>query len=147
MMKKLCNHPEPLCRCIDWKDEDFDVEIDHLIHNFEFLRFALEYEALEPGKEVQMCELGRCRICGGRICYGTSLMAAGPTHDLMDGLYRRTLQRWRLKKRPLPDGAGSFEELFVSMFHEEDWEAVRSWLPQARSEGRLQECPDVGNEV
>lgn len=146
-MKKLCNHPEPLCRCIDWKDEDFDVEIDHLIHNFEFLRFDLEYEALEPEKEIQLCELGRCRICGGRICYGTSLKAVDATQELMVGLYRWTLQRWHLKKWPLPDGVSSFEELFVSMFHEEDRKAVRSWLTKAQAEGRLQDGPDAGSEV
>lgn len=146
-MKKLCNHPEPLCRCIDWKNEDFDVEIDHLVYNFEFLRFTLEYEALGPDKEVQFCELGRCRICGGRICYGISLTAVASTQNLIAGLYRRTLQRWCLKKRPLPDGVSSFEELFVSMFHEEDRETVRNWFTQAQAEGWLQGVPDAGSEV
>lgn len=147
MMKKLCNRPEPLCRCIDWKDEDFNVEIDHLIHNFDFLRFTLEYEALGPGEEVQLCELGQCRICGGRICYGTSLTATDSTQELIAGLYRRTLQRWNLKEQPFPAGVSSFEELFVSMFHEEDRETARSWLTQAQTEGRLKDCTGNGNEV
>lgn len=33
-----CQKQDQLCRCIDWHDEDFDVEIDHFIQNFEFLR-------------------------------------------------------------------------------------------------------------
>ena len=31
-----CQKKDQLCRCIDWPDEDFDVEIDHFIRNFEF---------------------------------------------------------------------------------------------------------------
>ena len=31
-----CQKQDQLCRCIDWHDEDFDVEIDHFIQNFEF---------------------------------------------------------------------------------------------------------------
>ena len=48
-MKDLCRNQPPLCRCIRWGDEDFDVEVDHLIHNFEFLRLELEYDMLAPG--------------------------------------------------------------------------------------------------
>ena len=43
-MNDLCRNQPPLCRCIRWGDEDFDVEVDHLIHNFEFLRLELEYD-------------------------------------------------------------------------------------------------------
>ena len=38
-----CQKKDQLCRCIDWPDEDFDVEIDHFIRNFEFLHVELEY--------------------------------------------------------------------------------------------------------
>ena len=35
-----CQKQDQLCRCIDWHDEDFDVEIDHFIQNFEFYPFG-----------------------------------------------------------------------------------------------------------
>lgn len=146
MMKHPCDHLEPLCRCINWKDEGFEKEIGHLIRNFEFLRFDLAYEALEPGQEIQLCEIGRCRTCGGRICFSTSLSDPCSAEELMTGLYRRTFHRWRCKGRPLPDGVGRFEELFASLFHKEDQESVRSWLAWADAEGILQSCRDAGNE-
>lgn len=135
-MKKTCNNPEPLCRCINWGDEDFDVEIDHLIRNFEFLRFDLEYDALELGKPVRFCEIGRCRICGGRICVGSTWLAAKSTDDLMDMIYRRTVQH--IGSRPLPTGINSYQEMFPLLFHEEDREFARGWLERHEAKATLQ---------
>ena len=59
---------DQLCRCIDWPDEDFDVEIDHFIRNFEFLHVELEYASLDAREPVRVCRIGRCRVCGGRMC-------------------------------------------------------------------------------
>ena len=41
-----CQKKDQLCRCIDWPDEDFDVEIDHFIRKCEFLHVELEYASL-----------------------------------------------------------------------------------------------------
>lgn len=144
MMKKTCNTPEPLCRCINWGEEDFDVEIDHLIRNFEFLRFALEYDALEPGKLVRFCEIGRCRICGGQMCVGSTWPAAKSTDDLMDMICRRAGQH--IGNRPLPTGIHSYQELFPLLFHEADREFARSWLERHETKATLQE-QQSGGEV
>ena len=56
-----CQKQDQLCRCIDWHDEDFDVEIDHFIQNFEFLRVELEYASLDTREPVRVCRIGRCR--------------------------------------------------------------------------------------
>lgn len=136
MMKKTCNNPELLCRCINWGDEDFDVEIDHLIHNFEFLRFDLEYDALELGKSVQFCELGRCRICGGQICVGSTWSAVKSIDDLMIMIYYRADQR--IGSGPLPTGINSHQEIFPLLFHEADREFARSWLEQHETKATLQ---------
>lgn len=142
MMKKTCNTPEPLCRCINWGDEDFDVEIDHLIRNFEFLRFALEYDALEPGKLVRFCEIGRCRICGGRMCVGSTWPAAKSTDDLMDMICRRADQH--IGNRSLPTGIHSYQEMFPLLFHEADREFARGWLEQHEAKAALQEQQSDG---
>ena len=68
-----CQKKDQLCRCIDWPDEDFDVEIDHFIRNFEFLHVELEYASLDAREPVRVCRIGRCRVCGGRMCDGTTL--------------------------------------------------------------------------
>ena len=50
-----CQKKDQLCRCIDWPDEDFDVEIDHFIRNFEFLHVELEYASLDAREPVRVC--------------------------------------------------------------------------------------------
>lgn len=50
-----CQKQDQLCRCIDWHDEDFDVEIDHFIQNFEFLHVELEYASLDAREPVRVC--------------------------------------------------------------------------------------------
>lgn len=62
-----CQKKDQLCRCIDWPDEDFDVEIDHFIRNFEFLHVELEYASLDAREPVRVCRIGRCRVCGA-VC-------------------------------------------------------------------------------
>ena len=57
-----CQKKDQLCRCIDWPDEDFDVEIDHFIRNFEFLHVELEYASLDAREPVRVCRIGRCRV-------------------------------------------------------------------------------------
>ena len=59
-----CQKKDQLCRCIDWPDEDFDVEIDHFIRNFEFLHVELEYASLDAREPVRVCRIGRCRVRG-----------------------------------------------------------------------------------
>lgn len=146
-MKKPCNNPEPLCRCIDWKDEDFDVEIDHLIRNFEFLRFDLEYVALEPGKTVWFCEIGRCRVCGGRMCVGSTWPAAESTDELMAMIYRRTNWHLQNSNRPLPAGVNSYQEMFPLLFHEADREFARAWLSRLEKQDIPQANQGDGKEV
>ena len=60
-MSILCHNTKPYCTCINWKDEDFDVEIDHLIQNFEFSHLKLEYTTLDTTNTVKLCQIGKCR--------------------------------------------------------------------------------------
>lgn len=78
-----CQKKDQLCRCIDWPDEDFDVEIDHFIRNFEFLHVELEYASLDAREPVRVCRIGRCRVCGGRMCDGTTLPPEKTVRELM----------------------------------------------------------------
>ena len=106
-----CQKKDQLCRCIDWPDEDFDVEIDHFIRNFEFLHVELEYASLDAREPVRVCRIGRCRVCGGRMCDGTTLPPEKTVRELMPTICLL---------------AG----LAFQLFHEEDQAFAKQWLSE-----------------
>ena len=102
-MKDLCRNQPPLCRCIRWGDEDFDMEVDYLIHNFEFLRLELEYDTLAPGADWRLCQIGRCRRCGGRLCVGTRMTARDTLEGTLASIHLLAGQRWQGHTGKCPD--------------------------------------------
>ena len=115
-----CQKKDQLCRCIDWPDEDFDVEIDHFIRNFEFLHVELEYASLDAREPVRVCRIGRCRVCGGRMCDGTTLPPEKTVRELMPTICLLAGLAFQQFGYPLPAGTSSFREVFPTLFHEED---------------------------
>ena len=132
MMKDLCRNQPPLCQCIRWGDEDFDVEVDHLIQNFEFLHLELEYDILVPGADWRLCQIGRCRRCGGRLCIGTRMTARDNLEDTLASIHLLAGQRWQGHTGKNPDESKDFRELFIRLFHEDDRQAVQDWLSQQK---------------
>lgn len=130
MMKESCRNQPPLCRCIRWGDEDFDVEVDHLIHNFEFLRLELEYDTLAPGAVWRLCQIGRCRRCGGRLCIGTHMTARDTLEDTLASIHLLVGQRWQRRTGTCSGRNKDFQELFIRLFHEDDRQIVQDWLAQ-----------------
>lgn len=124
----ICQNQEPICRCIDWQDEDFDVEVDHFIRNFEFRHIELEYTALDAKAPVRLCSIGRCRVCGGRMCDGTTLSDGKTAREELSYIYLLASQAHRRSGAPLPSGMSHFCDLFLTLFHQEDRETVRRWL-------------------
>ena len=114
-----CQKKDQLCRCIDWPDEDFDVEIDHFIRNFEFLHVELEYASLDAREPVRVCRIGRCRVCGGRMCDGTTLPPEKTVRELMPTICLLAGLAFQQFGYPLPAGTSSFREVFPTLFHEE----------------------------
>lgn len=43
-----CECGELLCTCVDWGKDDLAARIHHIICNFEFTGFELNYTTLEP---------------------------------------------------------------------------------------------------
>ena len=129
-MKDLCKNQPSLCRCIRWGNEDFDMEVDHLIRNFQFLHLELEYDALAPGADWRLCQMGRCRRCGGRLCVGTSMTARDSLEDMLVSIYLIAGQQWCGRTGKCPDGNRDFRDLFIRLFHEGDRQAVQDWLFQ-----------------
>ncbi len=123
-----CERKDPLCGCIDWQQDDLAARIHHIICNFEFTGFELEYTALKPGEDCRLCRIGRCRVCGKRLCFGDDLPTQSTSDDLLTEIFRRTFREWMDSKERQLDGADCFTDLFLALFHEGDHEFVRKWL-------------------
>lgn len=122
------NHPMPLCQCIDWGTADFIVWFNHIIRNFDFLGFELEYQTLDGGTGCRLCEIGRCRVCGKRMCIGGKLLPQDTADHLVEEVYRQMMQMWKGFSELLPEREKRFEDTFVSLFHECDREHVYELL-------------------
>lgn len=129
-----CQYKQSLCGCIDWKKDDLVLQVNHLMNSFEFMGFELEYTTLEPEENRRLCKVGRCRVCGRRLCIGGELSAQGTSDELLADVFRRTLQMWDSAHEPLPEGAECFTDMFVSLFHETDQERVNEWLARHGTE-------------
>jgi len=142
-----CPNTEPYCKCINWKDEDFDVEVDHLIHNFEFLRLEMTYSVLDETSPIRLCEIGRCRKCGGRICIGATESHAGLVSKRLEWLYFiafEWLRQRRLSESVTPE---VFQALFPALFHENDQPFVREWLASSETQSYVGSLLGGGKEA
>ena len=128
-----CEHKKSMCQCVNWKKDDLAVQVNHLMNYFEFTGFELKYTTLGPEENRRLCKIGRCRICGKRLCLGTKLPDQDSADDLLSEIYRWMFQMWMPCDRQ-PDGVECFTDLFWSVFHEVDRGMVIEWLNQeARS--------------
>ncbi len=123
-MMQECNQKIPLCRCIDWKKTDLVLQVNHLMTNFEFTGFDLAYNTLEPEQNRRLCKIGRCRICGQRLCIGTKLPDQSTADELVAEIYHWIYRMWEGPHGP----ATGFQESFLSLFRKSDREFVRDWM-------------------
>lgn len=142
-----CQKKDQLCRCIDWPDEDFDVEIDHFIRNFEFLHVELEYASLDAREPVRVCRIGRCRVCGGRMCDGTTLPPEKTVRELMPTICLLAGLAFRQFEYSLPAGTDSFQALFPTLFHEEDQAFAKQWLSEPEGQKLIELFRDDESEA
>ena len=140
-----CQKQDQLCRCIDWHDEDFDVEIDHFIQNFEFLRVELEYASLDTREPVRVCRIGRCRVCGGRMCSGSTLPSEKTARGLMPTIFLFAGLAFRQFGYSLPAGTDSFQALFPTLFHKEDQAFAKQWLSEPEGWHLMELCCGDGS--
>lgn len=102
--------------------------MSHMTAHFEFQRFELQYQTLEPEEGRHLCEVGRCRKCGRRYCRGVKLPADVTADEFLATLYRWLYQLKSVWHGPLPEGCDNFRQLFLSLFHEADQHLVQDWL-------------------
>lgn len=123
-----CRYKQSMCDCFDWKRDDIAILVNHLMKHFEFTGFELEYTSLEQPESCRLCKVGRCRICGKRLCIGAKLPSSGTPDDLLAEIYSWMFRMWSASDERLPAGVNCFRDMFVTLFHESDREFVQEWL-------------------
>lgn len=67
--RTYCRHEhERLCSCPPVACRDALGMAVHLAENMEKVQWSLTYNSLKEIKPYQLCPVGKCRICGGRLC-------------------------------------------------------------------------------
>ena len=68
----MCEHcksgQEPLCACGPVQAGDSFQMAYHLAENMTDVDWRLTYNNLTVVHPYQLCMVGKCRICGGRLC-------------------------------------------------------------------------------
>ena len=116
----------PLCSCSPVQARDTFQMAIHLAENITDVDWHLSYQSMECVTPYQLCLVGRCRICGGRLCMEQKPFGVNTTDDFLAALYRHLYQFHRNMGQRLSEK--EFRSKFVEMFHEEDKSFVTEWL-------------------
>ena len=125
--RTYCRHEhERLCSCPPVACRDALGMAAHLAENMEKVQWSLTYNSLKEIKPYQLCLVGKCRICGGRLCMEQRPVEADSTDGFLAAVYRHLYHFHRSIGQCLPRAA--FRTKFVEMFRKEDRAAVEDWL-------------------
>ena len=125
--RTYCRHEhEKLCSCPPVACRDALGMAAHLAENMEKVQWSLTYNSLKEIKPYQLCLVGKCRICGGRLCMEQRPVEADSTDGFLAAVYRHLYHFHRSIGQCLPRAA--FRTKFVEMFRKEDRAAVEDWL-------------------
>lgn len=124
---KHCQHePDDLCSCRPVQSGDSFRMALHLAENMTDVDWHLTYQTLETINPYRMCLIGKCRICGGRLCIEQKSFGIVTTDDFLAAAYRHLYQFRHNLGQPLRDK--EFRVKFVEMFREDDRAFVQEWL-------------------
>ena len=125
--RTYCRHEhEKLCSCPPVTCRDALGMAAHLAENMEKVQWSLNYNSLKDIKPYQLCLVGKCRICGGRLCMEQRPVEADSTDGFLAAVYRHLYHFHRSIGQCLPRAA--FRTKFVEMFRKEDRAAIEDWL-------------------
>ena len=131
--RTYCRHEhEKLCSCPPVTCRDALGMAAHLAENMEKVRWSLNYNSLKDIKPYQLCLVGKCRICGGRLCMEQRRVEADSTDGFLAAVYRHLYHFHRSIGQDLPRAA--FRTKFVEMFRKEDRAAVEDWLSRLENQ-------------
>lgn len=125
--EKHCAHElSELCSCGPVQNGDSFRMAIHLAENMTDVDWHLTYGSLKKINPYQLCLVGKCRICGGRLCIEQKSFGVITTDDFLAAAYRHLHQFHHNLGQPLSDV--DFRVKFVEMFREEDRATVKEWL-------------------
>lgn len=131
--RTYCRHEhERLCSCPPVACRDALGMAAHLAENMEQVQWSLTYNSLKDIKPYQLCLVGKCRICGGRLCMEQRRVEADSTDGFLAAVYRHLYHFHRSIGQDLPRAA--FRTKFVEMFRKEDRAAVEDWLSRLENQ-------------
>ena len=131
--RTYCRHEhERLCSCPPVTCRDALGMAAHLAENMEQVQWSLTYNSLKEIKPYQLCLVGKCRICGGRLCMEQRPVEADSTDGFLAAVYRHLYHFHRSIGQCLPRAA--FRTKFVEMFRKEDRAAVEDWLSRLENQ-------------
>lgn len=131
--RTYCRHEhEKLCSCPPVTCRDALGMAAHLAENMEKVQWSLTYNSLKDIKPYQLCLVGKCRICGGRLCMEQRRVEADSTDGFLAAVYRHLYHFHRSIGQDLP--RAEFRTKFVEMFRKEDRAAVEEWLSRPENQ-------------
>ena len=126
----MCEHcksgQDPLCTCDPVRGGDSFRMAVHLADNMTDVDWRLSYNSLMDIHPYQLCMVGKCRICGGRLCVEQKPFGIITTDDFLAAAYRLLHQFHHNLAQPLSTKA--FRAKFVEMFRKEDRASIEDWL-------------------
>ena len=131
--EKHCNRKYgPLCSCTPIVHGDAFQMAVHLAENMTDVTWHLTYNTLEQVSPYQLCLIGKCRLCGGRLCIEQKPFGVISTNDFLAAAYRHLYQFHHNLAQPLSEK--DFRARFLEMFRKEDQTFVEAWLARPENQ-------------
>lgn len=127
--ERYCRHDVgELCSCDPVRSGNAVWMIFHLADRIMDVEWRLSYHDLKEIEPYQLCIIGKCRNCGGRLCLEQKPVGHLTTDDFLAAAYRCLHQFHQSIGQPMP--RAEFRSKFVEMFRQEDRADVENWLAE-----------------
>lgn len=133
--KRSCPHEaDALCTCRALKERGKDIIglLTHIRENMKDVEWELDYTDLSRPEKRRLCLVGKCRICGGRLCQELDASDKLAGDDFLAAIYRHLYQVHNARGRYM--SRQEFRDRFIRMFHEADRAFICEWLDRPENQ-------------
>ena len=132
---RSCPHEaDALCTCRALLERDNDIIglLTHIHENMTDVEWELDYTDLSRPEKRRLCLVGKCRICGGRLCQELDASDELAGDDFLAAIYRHLYQVHNAGGRYMP--SWEFRARFIHMFLAPDQSFIRGWLDRPENQ-------------
>lgn len=132
---RSCPHEaDALCTCRALKERDKDIIglLTHIHENMKDVEWELDYTDLSRPEKRRLCLVGKCRVCGGRLCQELDASGELAGDDFLAAIYRHLYQVHNAGGRYMP--SREFRARFIRMFLEPDQLFIREWFDRPENQ-------------